>query len=405
MNRRTLTALAIAAALALLAAIVLQHSQRPASDTGEQSARLVPELHEHVNDVGKVIVTGAGGTVLATLDRGVNGWTLAEKGGYAVDTGKLRDLLLKLADARTLEQKTANRDRYAALGVEDVSAKDAKGVLLELDGLAQPVKLIVGNAGPRGNGSFVRRADEAQSWLVSPALTIEKNPADWLRKDLADIAASRVASVSITRPDGSHVGVHKEAEGDASFRLDEVPKGREPAEAFTLDAPASMLAGLRFDDVLPARDAMPPEDALKARFALFDGIVIDVTAWPKDGRDFAQFTASLDAARADQGITAAQAKARAEFEAASTKADAEKKPDDAPVKPLAVSDPAKDRAGRLASVNQELAALQARFSGWTYVLPAYKYASIDKPPDDFLKPLEPKKPPAAAKPAKPAAKG
>jgi hypothetical protein len=71
--------------------------------------------------------------------------------------------------------------------------------------------------------------------------------------------------------------------------------------------------------------------------------------------------------------------------------------------PLAVSDPAKDHADRIAALNKQVADLGARFNGWTFVLPAYKYANMNKSMSDLLKPVEDKKPPAASKPkAKPA---
>ncbi len=65
---------------------------------------------------------------------------------------------------------------------------------------------------------------------------------------------------------------------------------------------------------------------------------------------------------------------------------------------MSVGDPAKDRENRLAAMNKEATDLNARFEGWTFVLPAYKYASINKSVEDLLKPLEDKKP--AAAPAK-----
>ncbi|MGN6518373.1 MAG: DUF4340 domain-containing protein [Dokdonella sp.] len=407
MNQKTLIGLAIAALVAIGAAIALNHSSRPQSGQAETSAYLVPELRDHVNDIAKVVVTGAEGKVAATLERGPNGWTLTEKGGYPADTGKLRAFLLKLADARRVEQKTSNKDKYALLGVEDVTAKDAKGVQVELDGLAKPVVLVVGNSDPRG-GTYVRVVGQPESWLVSGSLNVDRNGSDWLRKDLADIAATRIESVAITHADGGKVSIAKNAEGDPNYVLAGVPKGREAGSEFAINGLASTLAGLRFDDVVAAKDAAPPEQVLKARYATFDGVVIDVTAWEKDGKHHAQFAASLDAAQADKGIAAAQAKAKADYDAATATADAAKKDgktDEAvpPVKPASVEDPAKDRQTRLAALNKEVADLEARFSGWTYVLPAYKYANINKSMSDLLKPVEDKKAAAAAKmPAKPA---
>ena len=410
MSQKTLIGLAVAALLALLAAFVLDRSNQPRSEgDANATAWLLPSLRDHVNEVDRIVVTGADNKVLATMARGADGWTLAEKGGYAVDTGKLRAFLLKLADAKLVEQKTANKDKYALLGVEDVSAKDAKGLQVELGGLAAPVRLIVGNSNARGGGQFVRRADEAQSWLASGNLTVEKNAADWLNRELTDIAATRFRAVDITHADGADVRIAKDAEGDANFRLVDLPKGREAASEFSTNALASTLDDLRFDDVLPAADAAPADDAIKARYATFDGVLIEAVAWKKDDRHYLQLSAALDAAQADAGIAAAQAKAKAEFEAAtasnaatgSTEADADAKPAEAPAKPLALTDPAKDREARLAALQQEVASLGARFKGWTFVVPAHKYANIEKPLDQLLKPLEEKKPAdAKGKPAK-----
>jgi hypothetical protein len=400
MNQKTLIGLAIAALVAIVAAIAINRANMPRSESGgEQSSYLAPELRDHVNDVSKLVVTGADNKTLATLERGTNGWSIAEKGGYAVDTGKLREFLLKLADAKLVEQKTANKDKYATLGVEDVSAKDAKGLQAELDGLARPFKLIVGVANQRG-GTFVRRVGDAESWLASATLNVEKNAADWLKKDLVDIAANRIESVTITHPDGKRVRVTKDAEGDANFKLVDIPKRREAGSEYSANGLASMLAGLRFDDVVPAKDAAPDDKALKASYATFDGLMVDVTAWEKDAKDYAQFTASLDTAQAGKGITAAQAKAKSEFETATAAAAKDSKPADKPIKPLAVSDVVKDHENRLAALNKEVADLNARVNGWTYVLPAYKYATINKSIDDLLKPLEDKK---AADPTKNAA--
>jgi len=420
MNQKTLIGLVVAALVAIVIAIAINHSNKPRSESGneEQTSYLVPALRDHVNDVDKLVLIGAENKPIATLTRGADGWSIAEKGGFAADTGKLREFLLKLADAKPIEQKTASKDKYTALGVEDVSDKDAKGVEIELGGLGQPVKLIVGNANARG-GTFVRRAGDAQSWLASGSLNIDRKPENWLRKDLVDVPANRVASVSITRGDGKKVDVAKQAETDANFKLADVPKGREAGSEFTVNGIAATLGGLKFDDVVAAQDAPPGDKPLKARYATFDGLVIDITAWEKDGKDYAQFIATTDPDQAGKHIAAQQEKAKADSDAQvssqqknATPADGTSKEGDtskpadasanaasaAPAKPPEVADPAKDREQKLAALDKEASDLNARFKDWTFILPAYKYANINKSPDDLLKPLEEKKPDASRKP-------
>jgi hypothetical protein len=416
MNRNTLIGLAVAALAAIVIAVVLNRTHQPRSENGgEETTYLVPALRDHVNDVDKIVVTGAENKTVATLIRKADGWSIAEKSGYAADTGKLREFLLKLADTKLIEQKTASKDKYATLGVEDVDGKDAKSTQVELGGLGAPVKLIVGNSNAHG-GTFVRRAGEAQSWLASGSISVDKKAENWLRKDLVDVPAARIAAVEITRADGKTVRVAKQAEGDQNFKLADVPKGREAGSEFTLNGLASTLGGLHFDDVIAVKDAPPGDKPLKAHFATFDGLVVEAVAWEKDGKDYAQFTASVDADRANQHIAAQQAKANADYDAqvaaqqkgAASSSDATSKSSDAktpspaePPKSASVADPAKDREDKLAAINKEAADLNAGFKDWTYVLPAYKFANINKSEDDLLKPLDDKKPAASKKPPPP----
>lgn len=398
MNRKTLIGLVIAAVVAIVAAALINHASQPRSEVrSETPGWLLPSLRDHVNDVDKVTFSGAGDTVLATLERGEGGWTLVQKGGHAVDTGKLRTFLLKLADAREIEQKTANAAKYDVLGVEDVSAPSAKGVMVELGGLGEPVRLIIGNAAPQDDGTYVRRADDAQSWLASGGLAPDRTPADWLRKDLADIPSERIQSVALTPAKGDPVKAVRAAEGDAGLTLADIPKGREAGSEYAINDLASMLSGLGLDDVLPASEAEPPEDVIKARYATFDGIDVDVIAWRHEGRDYARFAASLDEERAEAHVAARQAKDKEAHEAASQHAAQAAEGDgdsgsagEVAAPPPSVSDPAADREAAMEKLRREVAALDTRFNGWTFVIPAYKYANLDKKLEDLLAPVEAK---------------
>ena len=404
MNQKTIISLALLAVIAIVAAVAVKRHEAPLSEVAAGDAWLAPALRDHINDVRQVLIKGAGDKVLATLVRGDKGWTLAQKGGYAVDSGKLRELLLKLAEARLIEQKTGAADKYATLGVQDVAAADAKGVQIELDGLAQPFVLIIGDSNPRG-GTYVRRAGEAQSWLTGASLTVDRDTANWLRKDLVSLPATRIASVTLTPGEGKPVRIEKQAADGADFHLLDVPKGREPGDAFTINAIAGVLDGLQLDDVMPAAEAPAPAPAAarKARFETVDGVVVELTGWDRDGKHFATLTAVLDDAAAAHAIDAAQAKVKVEYDKAVADASANEEGDkagEAPLKPLAVTDPAKDRANRLAALGGEVAGMNARFGGWAFVLPAYKYANIDKSMADLLKPLEPATAAGKATPAK-----
>ncbi|HSN01120.1 MAG TPA: DUF4340 domain-containing protein [Rudaea sp.] len=407
MSPKKFAILVAVAIVALVAAWTINRSNAPQTGVTAQAQPVLPELHDHVNDVNAITLTGAGDKVLATLKHGADGWSIAEKSGYPADLAKIRAFLIKLDQATLTEAKTSNPKLYGELGVDDTKDAKATGVLVTLGGLAKPLSIIIGNYnGAGGGGTFVRRVGDAQSWLAGGNLTVAKTLADWERRTLADIASSRLRAVTLTNPDGKTLKIYKDAQGDANFKVADVPKGREIASEFVANELGSVLSGLNADDAFPAKDMAPPEKAWKDEYAAFDGLTIDATGWEQGGKDYVQLAARLDEAAANAQIDADQAKAKAEYQAtvdaankkvadeksttgAQAKANAQAAADVA--KPLAVSDPAKDRSDKLAALNKEVASLNKTFSGWTFALPAYKFTDMSKSMDDMLKPLPEKK--------------
>jgi hypothetical protein len=406
--------LALAAVAALALALWVGRSREPAEQViGDQP--LVAGLSEGLNDLKSVRLVGAEDKPIVTLERGDKGWTVKEK-GYAADILKVREYLLKLADARLVEAKTANPELHAKLGVEDLKSADAKGVRLEIDGLKEPARLIIGNYNGRGgDGTFVRRDGDPQAWLAKGNLSVDKVAANWLKRDLTDIASSRIREVRIASG-GKTLRAYKDDAAQPNYKLADVPKGREATSEFVANGLASVPSGLRFDDVVESAE-IEPGDAKRFEidYEMFDGLVVHASAWEKDGKDYARFRAELDEAKADAAVTREQERARREHEARKAEAEAAaaaaaeaakaaaggttagaEKPDPAaaapaPEAPLAVTDPAKDREQRLEALRKEAAELNARFDGWTFVIPNFKYANMNKGMDEMLKPLETKK--------------
>jgi hypothetical protein len=128
MSKRTVAILA--AALVVLLALVI-FAQRGSKPVGNGSA-LVPGLAAALGDLERVTVTKANGEIVATLEKRPDNWVVADKNGYTANAAKLRQALTALSEAHIVEQKTANPDLYARLGVEDVTAANAAGVSIAL---------------------------------------------------------------------------------------------------------------------------------------------------------------------------------------------------------------------------------------------------------------------------------
>ncbi len=396
MNQKTLIGLAVVAVVAVGAALALNHSRQPASNTGAQAGLLAPGLAEELDKIKTVELLTANNAAAVTLEQKDGRWGVAQRGGYPADVGKLRAWLLKVADARLLEQKTSDPARYADLGVSDIKEPEAKGIEVHITGPAKPVDFIVGLPSAHGGDTFARRSAEAQSWLAKGSLLPDKQASDWLQKDLANISSDRIASVTITHADGQRLHLGKAKAGDSQFTISDIPKGREASSEFVANGLASVLSELRLDDVASSSEIPAPADATLARYQTFDGLVVEARQWKVADKAYVAFSASLD-----ETVATAHAKAAAEKESAEVgTTDAEKGPEvtsaDTEDKPASTESdsnpPAKTPEQAVAGLKAEVDALNATFAGWSFVLPAYKIGNIDKRMEDLLKPKADSKP-------------
>ncbi len=163
---------------------------------GDDEVLLLPDLKGQLNDVRRVVITGPGNVVIATLERGADLWTIAERNNYPADVGKIRKNLLALAEARIVEEKTSSPEFYERLGVQDLADEGAGGVQLTLTGENALASVIIGQA-PSGSSdySYARRTGEATSWLITGQFDLGKTGGEWLDRLITDIPAERIASV------------------------------------------------------------------------------------------------------------------------------------------------------------------------------------------------------------------
>lgn len=399
MNRNTLGIVAIITMVVLIAAVFTHRSQQADREVTARANLLLPQLAAHLDDVSSIKLSMAGQKEIATFTRGAKGWVVANRSDYPAAPAKLREFVLQLSDARTIEAKTKNPDLYSKLGVEDVTAANAAGVLVELEGMPKKAAVIIGNFnGGGGGGTFVRRPGEDQSWLIADTVTVDRNVTDWIAKEIADIPSSRIREVVIEKG-GKALRVSKSVSSDGNFLIDNIPNGRKPTTEFAANGLAGMLSGLRVDDVATAVQVPAPAEVIKAHYLTENGVRVDATAWTDSDKHYAQFKASVDDSSANDWIGMEQAKQDAAYQAAVAeggtpaasepdRATAKSASTQAPDKPLALTDAAQDHTKKRSAIQAQADRLNATFDGWTFMLPAYKFDNINKGMDDLLLPVE-----------------
>jgi hypothetical protein len=355
MSGRTVAILA--GVLVVLLALVI-FGQRTPTPAGTGSA-LVPDLEAALGELERVTVVKANGETVATLEKRPDNWVVADKHGYAADAAKLRQALTALAEARIVEQKTANPELYSRLGVEDVTAENAAGVSVALTAPDRMLPtIILGNAeGSRYR--YARRAGEAQSYLVDRNPDVPRAAAQWVDSRIVDVRGDRVREVTITHADGEVVRVSKATPELANFEVADVPSGRELSYPGVANVIGNALRELALEDVEPA--SAPAEPPTIVEYRTFDGLVLRVTGIERDDENWITLEAGIDAA---QAAAAAPAAAPAEGAAAEGAA--------APATPAA--DP-----------NAEAARINAKVSGWRYKIAGFQYDQMTRRMADLLK--------------------
>ncbi len=388
MKNSTLTKMALLAGGLLIAVAVMKNKGGSSEVALSNDAPVVPGLSAELNSVSGIKLSGASNTPIITLKRTDKGWVASSIDGYGADVSKIRDYLIKLSEAKIREAKTANPASYGKLGVEDLTAADAKGILLELEGTKMPIKLILGSiAGTGGQGVYVRKPGEKQSYLASGQIRPEASVNSWIQAEITNIPVNRVQEVTITPPTGDKLIVRKTKVEDADWAVQNIPKGKELSSPSIGNQVAGTLDALRLESVLPAAQAEPVlAQTYLARFVTFEGLVINVTAWEKESKGYARFNASLDTGLSEAYLMTEQSKAEAAANAAAAAVpSASGVPAVLTPAPTATFDAAKFRTEKLAELTKQVEEINQRTTGWTYVLVQYKFAGLKKTMTDMLK--------------------
>lgn len=346
---------------------------------------LFPELKSRLNDINTVTITDAQGDITLRREADDDGsspagrWIAPDYGGYPVDTGSLRRLLLAIADARKLEQKTSDPGLYERLGVED-PRESGSGALVTAEGDSAAIALILGDTAQR-EFRYARIPEQAPSWLISQNPVLPAERAGWLLPEIVDIDASRIESAVIRHADGEVIAIRKANADDVNFEVEDVPEGRELRYPSVANGIAAVLSNLTLEDV---RRADAPDDsdegrdaASTAEFRTFDGLEVLVSIHSRSSGDPDGENADTDTDTGQHWIT---------LTATASPAPADGEPQEPAEDPDASADA--DAAEAVVETTtdpvDEAADIENRVSGWTYRIASYKADQLMRRSDDLL---------------------
>ena len=273
MSNKNLLLLALAAIIASL--LAWQFSRQPEQSPQTAGAiasgeLLLPEFADYANAIDQLQVFGAGEELLLELRRQEQTWSVQQKDGYTADWGKVRDLLRELGQARVIAPKTRREAMYPRLGVADVSVDNTGGGLLRWN-QGDDNALIIGIRSDDLEGRYVRKPDQAQSYLVDKVLEVPTRPRDWIDRSIVDWQGSRISAVTIRHADKDLIQLARPDDDALELQLQNLPEGRELTGQWAINGIVNALTGLQADNVFRASEPVPA-DATRLLFVSNDGI-------------------------------------------------------------------------------------------------------------------------------------
>ena len=274
----------VAATLALAGvAVWLNYVDR--QDEGEQY--LFPELTlEILNAVARVEMLDGDSAI--HIHRAEDGtWRVTEHYDHPADTVQIRQLLSQLKDAVKIEQKTSSAEHYARLGVADADRDEGGGRLLKISTAEQSWQLLIGDPSRQvADGRYVRKPDEAASWLVNAALQLPEAADQWLDQDIVHLEPSEVSTITVTALEAEQPFViSRDRQGKLGI-LD-LPEGKALKDAYKLNRVAAVADYLKFKAVFPRNDhgIELPERHITLRLMTEDDLKLTVLAYKTETGD------------------------------------------------------------------------------------------------------------------------
>jgi hypothetical protein len=318
MKPGTFYAFAGLTAAAVVAAGVAVSTQTEITSLTAGTDPAFPKLSENVNNVAKIEIRNANSEFSMTLTG--DNWGLDQKDGYRVEFQKVKAAIVNLSNFKLIEKKTADATRYERLELNDPSdekAKSRKIVLKDEKGTVL-ADVVIGKLNPNlfgtgGAGTYIRRADEKDTWLARGQVDLGEEPNNWMARQVVNYGQEKIRRVVVASPEGAEIILAKADVKASNFTIENLPKGRAIKNKDEADPLAGVMWRMMFDDVQKAEKQEWPAKPWVAYYTVWDGYTVRIET-AKFGDDFwGRFSAEVDPSVTDAKKKAAAEKSVAEI--------------------------------------------------------------------------------------------
>src|SRR5262249_619038 len=264
--------------VAIICAIGLFLQKRSQSEWAQSSASAAKILDFPINDVARVVIRGANGHVNIAKKNDL--WVVEEKADYPANFERASKLIRQLWELHPVQELNVGQSQFSRLELVEPGTSqhssavanqgDKRGTVVELkdkDGKTL-AELVAGKQNlrkgeeprqfPMPMGRYVLASQTGKVALVSQTIDVDTKPESWLKRDFIKI--ENPESIAFQAQSVARHWTLARSDAKADWKLADA-KGSEELNKRVASSFASLLASLRFTDVLPA-NANPAEHGL-----------------------------------------------------------------------------------------------------------------------------------------------
>ncbi|GAB5382081.1 MAG: hypothetical protein Alis3KO_33230 [Aliiglaciecola sp.] len=252
---------------------------------------LYPRLLENADKIDRVKVSRADGVVIDAR-RTRDGWRTKLQQpaiNYPIDQQSLTDLAESLTKAVLFESKTAKSENFSRLGLLDVEQTDSQAALIQIEAAGDSYQVLVGIVANSGQGSYIRKVGENQTWLLDRVINLPTDKVDWLKQPILDVDPQSI--IAVKRTDSKSFSIIKQQNDEMTFALSDIPEGQTLKYDSILDGFVNNITSLNFDGIENLENDLWQANDIDASFeiSMDDGLTILLSVTEIEEQYFAKF--------------------------------------------------------------------------------------------------------------------
>jgi hypothetical protein len=266
-------------------------SQSPSKNTFEAEL-LFDDLQKFANQVDSVEITNAQGALFSAKKLGAS-WLATldpELPVYPIDQDKLADFVETMMRAKLVEAKTNKQKNYIRLGLQSIDINDSMATLVTFKARDNSWQVLVGNKVTLGEGQYVLKSGDAQSWRTDKSISLPIDKFSWLKQPILPFQVEDIGSVS--RVDSLGWQIARSA--SSGFQLMDFPKDRALEYDSILNSVVNNLTSLNFESLFIANEnfAQSLKPLTQLEVITTDNRIFQLVISELDDKHFVNFSSS-----------------------------------------------------------------------------------------------------------------